>query len=155
MNKKALYERFINAILDDDYETIKKCVQLGVDVNQPYDCNGSLPLYLCLQKNKNPKVFEYLVKHGADVTRRVGDPHLKEWQKNSLLYFALTFHDVPIEIVKTILTHGGDRDINYAPKGQRSPAEKAYIDGNKDLLKFYSKFCDIKIGPELMKNNKR
>lgn len=155
MTKKALYDRFIKAILEDDYETIKKCVQLGVNVNQPYDFSGSTPLYLCLQKNKNPKVFEYLVKHGADVTKRIGDSHLKEWQKSSLLYFALTFHDIPVEIVKTILANGGDRDINYAPKGQRTPAEQAYVSGNTDLLKFYSRYCDIRISPELIKNNKR
>lgn len=155
MTNSELFEKFIQAIYSRDLEMVKYCVKKGVDVNRAYDSNGDTPLYLCLKRSKDADIFNYLVKHGADVTKRVGEAQKKDWQRNSLLYFALSFQDVPEEIVKTILMNGGYKDINYAPKGELTPGERAYLNKDEELLKIFSKFSDIRISPELVKANKR
>lgn len=150
MTKKELYEKFIFAIRDNDLETVKECVKRGVDVNRCFDINGSNPLYLCLMKNRDARMFRYLVANGADVTKRIGGEDVKNWLKPSLLSFAVDLADVPIEIVKTILENGGDRDINYAPKGQSSPLEEALRKKDVEMLKLFSKYCDFRISPKLI-----
>lgn len=157
MTKKELYEKFIFAIRDNELETVKECIKKGVNVNQCFDLNGSTPIYLCLKKSKDPRMFQLLVKSGADVSKRYGSG--KEWEKFSLLHYALSFGDVPKEIVKIILENGGDRDISYAPKGNLSPLEKTLNEENEDLLKLFSKYCDFRVSPKFinhdLKDNKK
>lgn len=158
MTKKDLYDKFIFAVKDNNLEVVKECVKNGVDVNKCYDINGSSPLYLCLQKNKDVALFRYLVANGADVTRRIGPDSVNNWKKPSLLSFAIEY-DAPLEIIKTIIEKGGDRDINYAPKGDYSPLEKAFMNKDKELVQLFSKYCDFRMTPKLfdhqMKTNRR
>ena len=153
MTKDELFDIFIQAINKNNFEMVKKCVEAKVDVNRCYDMDGSTPLYLCLRRSKDSKIFDYLVEHGADVTKKIGHPKMKDAEKPSLLSFTMKFSNVPEAIMRTILKNGGDIHVNYAAKGEKSPLQKAFENKDVRILKIFSEYTDIYVGLEKISDN--
>ena len=117
MNKQELNKLLVVSIAKNDLDTLKLCVEHGADVNT-FEIEDKLynPLYCCLVA-KNARAFDYLAKHGADVTQRLGNKEL------SLLYCCCKEENINIGILGLILQYGGVVDISYAPKGCQSPKD--------------------------------
>lgn len=151
---KDLNKELIIAVKDDNFYFVEKLVEAGADVNKPFGTLANTPLLECLRV-KNVPMFKYLVEHGADVTQKIGTVDEKEYERESLLKYAITTSDIPVEIIGTILKNGGFKDINYAPKGKDTPAEIAYKSRNIALLKMFSKYVDIKIDVRYLEFEKK
>lgn len=117
MDKVELNKQLIVAINNNDLDAVRECVEQGADVNT-FEINGKKynPLYCCI-KTQNVSIFDYLVEQGADVTEKLGE------RKQSLLFCACHNPEYKLKIVLTIINNGGHVDINYAPKGGKSPME--------------------------------
>ena len=145
MNKEELFDRFIQAINTNDFKVVKQCVEKGVDVNRCYDVSGDTPLFLCMRKSKDSRIFDYLVDHGADVTKKIGHSKMKDNEKVSLLNCFFHYSNAPVKILYTILENGGDIHIGYAPKGMKSPLEIAIAARNRKLVSLFNQYLTIKI----------
>ena len=140
-------KNLINGIKEKNFETVKDSIKNGASLNGNIGDKFLTPLLLCL-KNPDVKIFKYMVSKGADVNERIGYLDAEEWDKISLLQYAVDIKEMPIDIIETIIENGGYRDINYAPKGTKSPAEIAIENNSVLLLENFKKYTDLRVNNE-------
>ena len=141
------------AVRNKEYSSVIDLIAAGANVNCRIKESAITPLVECVE-NFDYDIFYQLVKNGADISERVGPKYIENSKKISLLAYAMekdVFHERAKETYDLILNNGGDRDINYAPKGYASPAEIAYIKGNAPVLELFKKYTDLKIRDEVYK----
>lgn len=148
---KHYTENLIQGIIEQNYYRVKYSVLMGADVNARIGQTSETILTLCL-KHPDIKIFDYLVSVGADVTKKVGHTGLKEYEKQSFLMHAFQYSNITLDFIEIILKNGGSMDVNYAPQGMNTPAEKAYIAEDKELLALFSKYADIRIKPSIVES---
>ncbi len=139
----------IKAIKEGDTQLLIQSIKNGADLNSNINSGADTALTEALKTN-NSEIFQTLVQGGADVSKKIGHDGMKEYEKHSLLYYAVsTYNDVPASIIATILENGGYQDVNYAPKGQQTPAEYAIQSKNIVLIKMFEKYVDLKVDRKL------
>jgi ankyrin repeat protein len=106
-------------------EAVKYLVERGADVNAK-DNDGKTPLMWAAEYDgeKGLNVVEYLIRHGADISR--------ERVRNSLLQLAAEYGH--LNTVKYLVGHGAN--VNAKDKNGKTPLIRAAYRGRLDVVKY-------------------
>lgn len=128
-NREQASIDLITAIKNKDFDAVYRAVNEGALVGQ-FEHEGKIyePLKEAV-KTKEYKIFELLVKCGANVEERLYEDN------QSLLYFAITYsEDMNAHIIESILVNGGYKDIHYSPnENLPTPMEYAKLKNHYGL----------------------
>lgn len=120
----SLIEKAINAAMNNNFETLKTCVEEGVDVNTRNNNGASLLFTACYKKNL--KMVNYLLEKGANCNSKIN-------LGATPLFVAVQGND-HVEIVKELLKKGADTNIQNH-EGNTPLILTASENGNLEIAK--------------------